>query len=136
MCLNRKIHGCLQESKYILFFFLIIDCRKEKTKRLMKGKCWDHQKWHNLVPQHTTWRVMIDESVSPYVPQTLLHQSQLAVWRVVHGELWHKVVPFLLVLAQLLIKWRVVVTLLIWGIKEYLWPNSCIWNNSNMVLQS
>ena len=36
-----------------------------------------------LVPQLVTWQVVIDKGVSPYDPQTLLHQSQLVMWRIV-----------------------------------------------------
>ena len=38
MCLNRKIHGCLQESKYILFLFSHHRLQERKNQKANEGK--------------------------------------------------------------------------------------------------
>ena len=100
-----------------LKYFSVISLSTDSTASLDWAICPKRRKMLSLpkmalVPQLVTWQVVIDKNVSPYDPQTHLHQSQLVMWRV----MTQSCAIFCGTLAQLLKESRHIKVFQIWPI--------------------
>lgn len=107
---NKKYGGCQQiGQRFWDWFTQNTQQSSSMDSFIVIEKCWDHRKWHNLVPQLATWWVVISESMSLHGPQwrvvigegVSFHRHSFTNHNSSRGKLWQKVVPFLVVVAQL-----------------------------------